>query len=81
MQKCIKNTLTGQALLRVMPFQRKYSTKEGIIHAPLNFKTIMRITTIDNIAAPAVLRDNLHNLDVSMVESNSNLPKFLFYYN
>ncbi len=81
MQKCIMNTLTEQARLRVMPFQKEYTTEVGIVHAPLLFKTIMRITTIDNIAAAAaVLRDNLHNLDAKMVELNSDLPKFHFYF-
>ncbi len=77
MQKCIMNTLTEQACLQVMPFQKEYTTEDGIIHAPLLFKTIMRITTIDNIAVAAVLRDNLHNLDAKMVDD---LPKFHFYF-
>jgi len=27
-----------------MPFQKEYTTEDGVVHAPLLFKTIMRIT-------------------------------------
>ncbi len=79
MQKCIMNTLTEQACLQVMIFQGMYTTEEEIAHLPLLYKTIMRISTNENIAAAAaVLRDNLQNLDEKMVELNSNLPEFYF---
>ncbi len=54
MQKCIMNTLIEQARLHVMQFQKEYTTEDGIVHAPLLFKTIMRIMTINSIVAAAV---------------------------
>ncbi len=63
-----------------MPFQREYTTETFVVHAPLLFKTIMRITIISNIAAAAVLRCNLHYLDAEMVKLHSDLPKFHFYF-
>ncbi len=42
----------------MMSFHSDYTTEEGIIHASLVFRAIMRITTIDNIAATVVFRDN-----------------------
>ncbi len=80
MQSYNMNMVTKPDHLQVMPFQMEYITEEGVVHAPLLFKTIMRITTTNNIEAVAVLRDNLHNLDAKMVELNSDLAKFHFYY-
>ncbi len=73
--KCLKDSLTDQAYLRILHHQYDYMDQDGAYHAPLLYKTIMRLATIDSKATSAVLRDNLYNLDAKMVQLNSNILK------
>ncbi len=78
--KCLKDSLTDEAYLRILPHQHEYMDQDGTYHAPLLYKTIMRLATIDSKATSAVLRDNLYNLDAKMVQLNSNILEFHLYF-
>jgi hypothetical protein len=50
-----------EAKVRLLTYHKDY-TFNGVEYAPLMYKVIMRLATIDLIATTQTLRDNLQNL-------------------
>lgn len=63
MQKCILNSLTEDAKRRLSVHRASY-TFDGEVYAPLLFKIIMKLATVDSKATTEKLRDQLNHLDV-----------------
>lgn len=60
---CLAKSLTAEASSKLLVFRTEY-TFDDVEYAPLMYKIIMRIATIDTIATTRTLRNNLHNLGV-----------------
>ncbi len=78
--KCLKDYLTDEDYLRILPHQHEYMDQDDTYQTQLLYKTIMHLATIDSKATSAVLRDNLYNLDAKTVQLNSNILEFHFYF-
>ena len=63
MQKCILNSLTEDAKRRLSVHRSSY-TFNGEVYAPLLFKIIMKLATINSKATTKKLHEQLNNLDV-----------------
>jgi len=63
MATCLGKSLTADAAAKLLTFCTKY-TFDGVEYAPLMYKIIMQIATIDTVATTKTLRDNLNNLGV-----------------
>lgn len=61
MSICLAKSLTAEAQARLLTYRNDYLI-EGIECAPLMYKVIMRLATIDSVATTQALRDNLHAL-------------------
>ena len=61
MSVCLAKSLTADAQARLLTYCKDYLI-EGIEGAPLMYKVIMRLPTIDSIATTQALRDNLQAL-------------------
>ncbi len=61
MSKCIMETLTPAARVRLLPFQGDYEI-DNIIYTPLVHKKIMALATINLVATTKTLRSNLREL-------------------
>jgi hypothetical protein len=70
--QCIKKYLTVTSLARLEPYQAQYMF-EGIKYAPLMYKLIMRLATIDSIATTKTLDANLNNLPSYPASVDSNV--------
>jgi hypothetical protein len=70
---CLGKSLTADAQARLLTYRNKY-TFNDVEYAPLMYKIIMRLATINTVATTQTLRDNLNNLGVfaAMVSSNIN---------
>jgi hypothetical protein len=66
MSKCIMKTLTPAARVRLLPFQGGYKI-DNVIYAPLLYKKIMALATIDSVATTKTLRSNLRELDTYLL--------------
>jgi hypothetical protein len=62
------------AKVRLLTYRNDYSF-DGVEYAPLMYKVIMRLATIDLIATTQTLRDNLQNLGVFAATANGNIDK------
>jgi hypothetical protein len=58
---CLGKSPTADAQARLLTYRNKY-TVDGMEYAPLMYKIIMRLATINTVATTQVLRDNLINL-------------------
>ncbi len=63
MSNCLSNLLSMEAKVRLLTYRKDY-TFDGVEYAPLMYKVIMRLATIDSIATTQTLQDNLQNLGV-----------------
>jgi hypothetical protein len=63
MANCLSNSLSLTAKVLILTYRNKY-TFDGVEYAPLMYKVIMHLATINSIATTQTLRDNLHNLSV-----------------
>ncbi len=62
MVKCFNSSLTVAALACIKPYQAQ-DTFDGITYAPLMYKIIMHLATIDSVVTTAEShRKNLNNL-------------------
>jgi hypothetical protein len=61
MNICLTKSLTADAQARLLTYRNKY-TFDGVEYAPLMYKIIMRLVTIDSVATIQMLRDNLQSL-------------------
>ncbi len=58
MSICLAKSLTADAKARLLTYQNKYTFDE-VEYAPLMYKIIMRLATIDSVATTQMLRNNL----------------------
>ncbi len=63
-----------EAKMRLLTYQNDY-TFNGVEYAPLMYKVIMRLATINSIATTQTLWDNLQNLGVFAAMVNGNIDK------
>ncbi len=73
MSICLTKPLNADAQARLLTYQNKY-TFNGVEYAPLMYKIIMRLGTIDSVATTQMLHDNLQSLGMhaAMVSGNIN---------
>ena len=71
---CLGKSLTAEAQARLLTYHNEY-TFDGVEYAPLKYKIIMRLATIDTVATTQVLRDNLNNLGVFAATVNGDINK------
>ena len=71
---CLGKSLTAEAQARLLTYRSEY-TFDGVEYAPLMYKIIMRLATIDTVATTQVLRDNLNNLGVFAATVNGDINK------
>ncbi len=61
MSICLANLLTADAQARLLTYRNEY-TFDGVKYAPLMYKIIMGLATIDSVATTQTLRNNLQSL-------------------
>ena len=61
MSICLGKSLSAEAQARLLPYRNDFLI-EGVECAPLMYKVIMRLATIDSVATTKALRNNLQNL-------------------
>jgi hypothetical protein len=71
---CLASSLTAEAQARLLAYCNKY-TFNGVKYAPLLYKIIMRLTTMDSIATTRTLGENLQNLGVFAAMVNDDINK------
>jgi hypothetical protein len=74
MSNCLSNLLSMEAKVKLLTYQNDY-TFDGVEYAPLMYKVIMRLATINLIATTQTLRDNLQNLGVFAATVNGDIDK------
>ena len=70
----VKFAINGRAKVRLLTY-RNDCTFDGVEYAPLMYKVIMRLATINSIATTQTLWDNLQNLGVFAAMVNGNIDK------
>ncbi len=71
---CLSNSLSMEAKVRLLTYRNNY-TFDRVEYAPLMYKVIMRLATIDLIATTQTLRDNLQNLGVFAATVSGDIDK------
>jgi hypothetical protein len=71
---CLGKSLTADAQARLLSYRNKY-TFDGMEYAPLMYKIIMRLATIDTVATTQTLHDNLNNLGVFAATVSGDINK------
>jgi hypothetical protein len=61
MSICLTKLLMADVQARLLTYRNK-NTFDGVEYAPLMYKIIMRLATIDSVATTQTLRDNLQSL-------------------
>ncbi len=74
MSMCLNKLLTASARASLLTYRNEY-TFNGVEYAPLMYKIIMRLPTIDSVATTQTLRDNLQNLGVFAVTVKGDIDK------
>ncbi len=74
MVNCLVNLLSLAAKVCLLTYHNEY-TFDGIEYAPVMYKVIMCLTTIDSIATTQTLQDNLQNLTVFAATVSGNIDK------
>jgi hypothetical protein len=74
MSMCLNKSLTASAKASLLTYRAEY-TFDGIEYAPLMYKIIMRLATIDSVATTQTLQDNLQNLGVCAVTVKGDINK------
>ncbi len=74
MSNCLLNLLSMEAKVRLLTYCKDY-TFDGVEFAPLMYKVIMRLATIDLIATTQTLQDNLQNLGVFAATVSGDIDK------
>ncbi len=71
---CLLKLLTGEAQARLLTYHKDYLIDE-VECAPLMYKVIMRLATIDSVATIQALHDNLHALGTFASTVSGNIDK------
>jgi hypothetical protein len=74
MSICLAKLLTADAQARLPTYWNEY-TFDGVKYAPLMYKIIMRLATIDSVATTQTLRNNLQSLGVYARTVSGNIDK------
>ena len=74
MSMCLNKSLTAKAKASLLTYRNEY-TFDGVEYAPLMYKIIMHLATIDSVATTQTLRDNLQNLGVFAVTVKGDIDK------
>ena len=74
MSMCLNKSLTASAKASLLTYRNVY-TFYSMEYAPLMYKIIMRLATIDSVATTQTLRDNLQNLGVFAVTVKGDIDK------
>jgi hypothetical protein len=80
MSNCLSNSLSTEAKVMLLTYRNNY-TFNGVEYAPLMYKVIMRLATIDLIATTQTLQDNLQNLGIFAATVNGNIDKINSEFN
>ncbi len=71
---CLASSLTAEAQARLLTYHNEY-TFDDVEYAPLLYKIIMRLATIDSITTMQTLQENLQNLGVFAATVNGDINK------
>jgi hypothetical protein len=74
MANCLENLLSLAAKVCLLTYRNEY-TFDGVEYAPVMYKVIMHLATIDFIATTQTLQDNLQNLMVFAVTVSGDIDK------
>ncbi len=74
MSMCLNKSLTASVKASLLTYRNEY-TFDGVEYAPLMYKIIMRLATIDSIVTTQTLQDNLQNLRVFAVTVKGDIEK------
>jgi hypothetical protein len=74
MAVCLASSLTAEAQERLLTYRNEY-TFNSVEYAPLLYKIIMRLATINSVATTQTLQENLQNLGVFAVTFNGDINK------
>jgi hypothetical protein len=74
MSMCLNKSLMAIARASLLTYRNEY-TFDGVEYAPLMYKIIMRLATIDSVATTQTLQDNLQNLGVFAVTVKGDIDK------
>ena len=80
MSMCLANSLSLSAKVQLLTYKNEYIF-EGVEYAPLMYKVIMRLATIDSVATTQTLRDNLQNLSVFAATVSGDIDKINTEFN
>jgi hypothetical protein len=70
---CLARSLTAKSQARLLTYRNEY-TFDSVEYAPLLYKIIMRLATIDSITTMQTLQENLRNLEVFAATVNEQDP-------
>jgi hypothetical protein len=71
---CLASLLTTEAQARLLTYRNEY-TFDGVEYAPLLYKIIMRLATIDSVATTQTLQENLQNHGAFAATVNADINK------
>jgi hypothetical protein len=74
MSICLAKLLTADAQARLLTYRNEY-TFDGVKYAPLMYKIIMCLATINSVATTQTLHDNLQLLGVYAATVSGNINK------
>jgi hypothetical protein len=74
---CLASSLMAEAQGRLITYHNKY-TFDGVEYAPLMYKIITKLATINSVATTQTLRKNLQNLGVFAATDNGDINKIHF---
>jgi hypothetical protein len=74
MSICLTKSFTADAQARLLTYRKDYLIG-NVECAPLMYKVIMRLATIDSVATTQALRDNLHALGSFASTVSGNIGK------
>ncbi len=76
----LANLLSLSAKVQLLTYKNEYIF-DGVEYAPLMYKIIMRLATIDSVATTRTLRDNLQNLSVFAATVSGDIDKINTEFN
>ncbi len=77
---CLANSLSLSAKVQLLTYKNEYIF-DGVKYAPLMYKVIMRLATIDSVATTQTLWDNLQNLSVFAAMVSGDIDKINTEFN
>jgi len=80
MSMCLANSLSLSAKVQLLTYKNEYIF-DGVEYAPLMYKVIMHLTTINSVTTTQTLRDNLQNLSVFAAMVSGNIDKINTEFN